>query len=52
MKTSDRGSGMFEESEKLMPHPLEIHIRDWVCYKLVSEHGNNTWPAWAHARVI
>jgi hypothetical protein len=23
----------------------------WVSYKVVLEHGNNTWPAWAHARV-
>jgi hypothetical protein len=23
----------------------------WVCDKLVSEHGYNTWPAWAHERV-
>jgi hypothetical protein len=22
-----------------------------VCYKVVSEHGYNTWPAWAHERV-
>jgi hypothetical protein len=24
----------------------------WVCYKLVSEHGYNTWPTWAHGRVV
>jgi hypothetical protein len=52
MKTLDRGSKTFEESEILMPHSLKIHLRGWVCYKVVSEHGNNTWPSWAHARVV
>jgi hypothetical protein len=30
---------------------LERVLRGRVCYKLVSEHGYNTWPAWAHERV-
>jgi hypothetical protein len=43
---------MVKENEIMMPHPLERVLRGRVCYKLVSEHGNNTWPAWAHARVV
>jgi len=33
-----------EKSEKL-------YSPSWVCYKMVSEHGYNTWPTWAHGRV-
>jgi hypothetical protein len=39
MNTSDIGPMMFEESENLIPHPLESHIRDWVCY---SSEGSPT----------
>jgi hypothetical protein len=52
IKTSNRGSMTFEESEILMSHSLKIHLRGWVCYKVVSQHGINTWPTWAHARVV
>jgi hypothetical protein len=51
MEISGRGFEMIKESEILMPHPLKRYLRGWVCYKLVSEQGNNTWPAWAHERV-
>jgi hypothetical protein len=27
---------------------LERVLMGQVCYKLVSEHGYNTWPVWAH----
>jgi len=28
---------MMEESEILMPHPLKMYLRGWVCYKVVSK---------------
>jgi hypothetical protein len=28
-----------------------VYAPSWVCYKLVSEQGYNTWPAWDHERV-
>jgi hypothetical protein len=52
MKTSNRIFEIFKEIEILMPCSLKRYLRGWVCYRLVLEHGNNTWPAWAHARVI
>jgi hypothetical protein len=30
---------------------LERVLRGQVCYKLVLEHGYNTWTTWAHERV-
>ena len=30
----------------------KISMPEWVCDKLVLEHGYNTWPAWAHERVV
>ena len=45
IETLNRGFDSPKKRENLMPPP-------WVCYKLVSENNNNTWPAWAYARVV
>jgi hypothetical protein len=37
LEVSERGSGMIKGGKNFMPHFLEIQLRDWVCYKLVSE---------------
>jgi hypothetical protein len=40
-----------KEDENYDAPSLGKILRGRVCYKLVSEHGYNTWPAWAHGRV-
>jgi hypothetical protein len=46
MKTSDRGSCMFDKRKILMPHSLKIHLRGWVCYNGIEFKPVNSENSW------
>jgi hypothetical protein len=47
-----KGGSNLRGKQNLDAPPLGKELRGQVCYKLASNIGFNTWPSWAHGRVM